>query len=493
MDHPKLGERSIDQSFPYERARAIYTRDFKHYITFIPTMRQYIRPKPFPYSLCTKTLTPCQREALKTIHDIIKHSKRGDHKLVFISGAGGVGKTATLISTAKLLRQYDIPFQVISAVASNCHAIGGITAHSFLGWHKIKQSYKELIKEHVPPRVRERISQTKWLLCDEISLFVCQLFYSILARIWFVKSKSPPAEITINNLPVTIVAFGDFLQLANPFDYILCGKPREDHGDEIKSALEIFKNAHYVKELVTNVRQQDDLVLQRILTNIRHDCVNQQDVASLQTRLTINLSSDEIESFSNSIHIYSSNSLCEQFHEKYLSTKDIPIKRVNPELSIDCSDCRKLYRPVFLGKGVDVTLTRNLLTAACITNGASATVVDLFYISNDDNLPAFVTLKFKSNYCGTKLDEDGSVAITYQREFCTCPHFNKKYSVKFYTLTNGNACTTYKIQSKTLTSAWCCFKGYKFKSKEIYVALSRVKRLDQLVIESDKPLEDYFF
>lgn len=157
-----------------------------------------------------------------------------------------------------------------------------------------------------------------------------------------------------------------------------------------------------------------------------------------------------------------------------------------------CSECVRAYRSSYLGKGVEIIITRNLLVSSNITNGSCATISELYFEKDSDSLPAFVTLKFSTAFSGITLD-DGTVPVSYIEEKSFCQHFMRPYVVKYYPFLNSFGITIFRAQGKTLPSAFLCFDGFKFKSKAIYTALSRCQTLDSLVIQTQIPLRSYFF
>lgn len=487
----KLGFREVDEGFDYDKARNLYKEPKRFYTTFLDIAKTHTIPPPFPYALKRKPLSPCQRKAFELVQNVVKETIRKDYKFLVLTGAAGVGKSNLWMSTCAYMLQKKVPFIVVSPIASSCADIGGITIHSFIGVHMVKASLDHQVKQPFFGKIKERIRKTKVICIDEIFLCGAHLLFLLIRRVWNAKSRSPPNNLDINNLPCSFIVCGDPFQNHCPVAVSLCSPIKEEYDEATKSALSIFKNAHYEFELKTNMRQVNDKTFQDLLIHIRENKVTDSDIALLETRLDSNLPDTELDRFLHAPHIFSSNFLATKWTEAYLCTQNIPIKRVPAILKPPCMYCEQEYQVAFLGEGVKVSVSRNLCQPANICNGTRAVVRNLYYERDADIQPLFITLDIKKGYSGPRLI-DGSVPVGRVTDTGYCSHFARRYKVTFIPIRSDSGLTCFRAQSQTLPLVVCSFTGFKFRDRALYTMLSRCVALNNLLITTDKPLREYF-
>ena len=130
-------------------------------------------------------------------------------------------------------------------------------------------------------------------------------------------------------------------------------------------------------------------------------------------------------------------------------------------------------------------LTRNLWTEKGLCNGSMGTVVDIVYKEGDHPpaLPIAVIVQFDDTYTGPSFRSDipRSVPIipqTNESDLYGSSHERQQLPLKL-----SWAITIHKSQGLTLGKAWVDIgKSEKFTGLT-YVALSRVRRLEDLIIE----------
>lgn len=489
-----LGYREIDKKFDFNKARLLYREEKKKYTSFLQLVKEVAIPKSFPYELHRKPPSPCQKEALKLVKQVVRDTMKKKYKLLILRGGAGVGKSNTWMTSCAYMRQKNVPFIVVSPIASSCADIGGITIHSFIGITNVKTSFEnQLAQPFFNKQIKDRIKKTLCVCVDEIYLCGSHVFELMIRRIWKAKTKNPPSKIDVNNLPCSFIVCGDEMQNHSPLDFSLCCPIREDHDSATKTALSIFQNAHYNYELKTNMRQIADKPFQDLLIHIRENKVNDFDISLMETRLEQNLSNTELSRFVHSPHIFCSNFLANRWTEIYLSMQQTPIKRVPVVLEPSCSACESEFPVCFLGEGVKVSITRNICQPANVCNGTRVTVEQLYYERDTDIQPLFVTVKMNpgSGYSGPKLF-DGTLPIPRLVDTGYCQHHERRYKVTFFPFRSDSGITHYRCQSQTLSSVVCSFSGFRFRDRALYVMLSRCTSLKNLVITANKPLREYF-
>lgn len=223
---------------------------------------------------------------------------------------------------------------------------------------------------------------------------------------------------------------------------------------------------------------------------MRNNCITDNDISLLETRLSSNLPSEEVALFFNSPHIYATNLQAEKWTMHYLLKQNIPIRRVKPVLTPDCPNCALNYRTCYLGQGIKVSVSRNLCQVANLINSSSCTVVDILYGRDTDEMPRIVFVRCPT-YTGPTLAE-GCIPIAPVSEFGFCRHYNRKYQVSYIPLRNVEGQTAYFSQSQSYDRVVFCFDGFRRDIRAIYTGISRTVRLSHLLLISSRPLREYF-
>ena len=128
-------------------------------------------------------------------------------------------------------------------------------------------------------------------------------------------------------------------------------------------------------------------------------------------------------------------------------------------------------------------LTRNIATGQGLTNGAFGIVKAIIYGINQKPpaLPEFVVVQF-DDYRGTTCIPDVPRCVATKPVTQTWMSSNGSCSRTQFPLTLGWALTIHKCQGLTLSKVWIDTERATFASEMLYVALSRVKRLQDLII-----------
>lgn len=124
-------------------------------------------------------------------------------------------------------------------------------------------------------------------------------------------------------------------------------------------------------------------------------------------------------------------------------------------------------------------LRSNLWVEGGLVNGCVGVVVDIVYCDSiDPEKAAFILVKFE-NYYGPTLD-NGCVPIT---RVIFSWSTNHHYCTRFqFPLTLAYAITVHKSQGLTLWKVVLHFDSHEFMAGVFYVALSRVRSKDDLMI-----------
>ncbi len=192
------------------------------------------------------------------------------------------------------------------------------------------------------------------------------------------------------------------------------------------------------------------------------------------------------------MHIFKNNSAVNLWNKFYLSRSEWQLREVKPSTSPYCPECESSFPHSYLGTGVPIYLTRNLIVSKRLCNGTLAVVHDLFFANDSDPLPQFVTIH-ADKYSGKCLSEDQSIPIAPIRETIPCPHLRTKVKVVYFPISNSHARTFYKIQSLSLDSIAVDLDSVSTSDKaSVYTAFSRCRTLKGLLVHSKRSLAEFF-
>lgn len=193
---------------------------------------------------------------------------------IFITGPGGVGKTALIKLFTKVYSKSKI-IAVTSTTGTSALLINGTTIHSYLGigfGTNTVESITNKIKSM--PWLRKRWTSLECLIIDEISMMNPDLFDKIeqIARI-LRKSKAPFGGIQL-------ILSGDFCQLPVVGNDKFCF--------EADSWNFCIQKTIYLTQII----RQNDTIFQNVLNNIRIGNITDKIKTILNNRLNANLSND---------------------------------------------------------------------------------------------------------------------------------------------------------------------------------------------------------
>lgn len=143
------------------------------------------------------------------------------------------------------------------------------------------------------------------------------------------------------------------------------------------------------------MRLQFDSKFEAILSRMRNSQNTEEDIEILSSRLSNNLSFEELENFKDAVNLLQTNQEVDEYIETYLSKLNIPLKAIRPVVEPLCEECMKKFPTSYLGKGVKCFVTRNICSVRNILNGTNFVVENLYFVKDSDKLPAFITLKIK--------------------------------------------------------------------------------------------------
>jgi ATP-dependent exoDNAse (exonuclease V) alpha subunit len=202
-----------------------------------------------------------QQEAL----DILKTGAN-----VFLTGEPGAGKTYTINEYVRYLRQHSIEPAITASTGIASTHIHGMTIHSWAGIG-IRDTLTEYDLDHISQNktLYNRISKTKVLIIDEISMLSARTFSMVDMVCRVIKGVSDPFG------GIQVVCVGDFFQLPP-----VSRATREQFAFESK----VWNEIHFITCYLDSQHRQDDRTYLSILDAIRRDEFNEDHLETLGDR-----------------------------------------------------------------------------------------------------------------------------------------------------------------------------------------------------------------
>jgi ATP-dependent DNA helicase PIF1 len=401
-------------------------------------------------------------------------------KNVFIIGSGGHGKSMLVKEMRYKQKEKRVVVTATTGIAA--YNINGVTINSFMGIGTGDQSVERLInKIRRKQKIAERIRMVDILIIDEISMASAELFEKINVICQIIRRSSMPFG------GIQVILTGDLLQLLPVFNKNESLFPNQDKRLIFESEIfnRYFDNTNTV-ELKTNFRQNDKQFIE-LLKRIRTGVHTKKDIDLLKTRLITNLERTQHETisttnFSDVVHLVSSNKQAQiinltnlnginevgvEYKAQYIQTGD---KEVTDELTSDIrfQFNQKGIDSIHLKRGARVMLIKNLEVEIGLVNGSVGTITKFEEV--DGNLYPFVEF-------------DNGVRHLILPEQWELEYSQNSVKAIQIPLMLCWAITIHKSQSLTLEKAILDL-GDCFCEHQVYVALSRLRSLDGLYLNS---------
>lgn len=392
---------------------------------------------------------------------IIENLKDG--KNVMMLGIAGSGKSYLINNLQAFLPNKKV--YLTSTTGVSAININGSTVHSFFGVG-LGVERKEILYDKMKyyKKVVQRLVQDNIIIViDEVSMLTADL----LTKIDYILRKTRLTENIFGG--VQFLFSGDFLQL-------------ETIDDENILDNELIKDFSII-QLKNNYRQENDVVFQDILQNLRYNQLTKEQINILKSK--------EIKE--KDIDLYDDYPLLFPLTKQVKKYNKIKYEKINADEKIYGSEVlgkcqyskkklddylsKKDSKVLKLKAGTRVMLTWNLDTENKLVNGSVGTVQEVFQnqvIVNFDDVGKITVTKQTWNV----FDENGKILAT----------------AKQIPLVVCYALTIHKCQGVSLPKAIIDIKDC-FCNHQVYVALSRVRSLDGLKLlnfDQDKILVNDF-
>jgi len=391
---------------------------------------------------------------------IVESYLNGDN--IFISGGAGTGKSYLLNYLKRNFSHLGLEITASTGIASI--NIGGSTIHSFAGIglanHPIEQILENL-KHPKFSKLRKRIIRTRTLAIDEISMISPEL----LEILNIVFQEIRQSKKVFGGLQVLF--FGDFLQLP----------PINKFNEEISYCFnsKIWDELNLKNFILTQPFRQLENNFIEVLNNLRFGIVNENDKKILESRVNLIDHNQAIKPTILTTH----NDRVERINAKFMQNIS------NKEFEFKAEFSGDLYKIDFLKKnclayqhlklkvGAQVMMIKNTYQKEGIINGSLGIIRDFSVKKN------YPVVEFVNNKILTISPEDWNL----EKFDHDTKSIKIEASISQIPLILAWAITIHKSQGLTLDKISCDLSNV-FSPGQSYVALSRVKGLNGLFIES---------
>ncbi|XP_048020488.1 ATP-dependent DNA helicase PIF1-like isoform X1 [Megalobrama amblycephala] len=420
---------------------------------------------------------------------------------LFVTGGAGTGKShlikAIYYESSRLLSKLSeklddrsvIFFFLCASTGVAAFNIGAATIHNtFSIGANVKLPYQPLSDDKINS-LRSKMGCLQILIMDEVSMVDHHFLSYVHGRLRQIKQTGDYSLFG----KVSLIAVGDFYQLPP-----VKGTPL--YADT--KGVNLWDNNFEIAELTQVVRQQDVSfaeTLNRLRVRKKNEPLSSSDINMLKQRETGEECSD--------VHIFPTNEEVDKYNIQRLN-------EVCPDaISIQAQDFVRnpktgrieekagfhtrvfnscLDKCVSLGVGARVMLKKNIDVSDGLVNGAFGTVVHISRSQKqpdeDDDFPSAIHVEFDDPNVG-KIQRSkqrhtfsqNSTVIEVQEDQVT----NDGGLRRQFPLRLAWACNVHKVQGLTVDKAVVSLEKI-FTSGQAYVALSRVRTLNGLIIQNFK-------
>ena len=414
---------------------------------------------------------------------------------MFVSGVGGTGKSfliKTIHALVNSMWEKETKSTVCAVTAPTGLAafnISGVTIHRLLQLpieHEGKRAgYWKLAKEALKV-MRASLSQLRLLIIDEVSMVSSLNLAYIHLRLDEIFAKDEWFG------GVNVLFVGDILQLppvagAAVFERVHQKSVISKLG--CMTSVNIWQENVVYDELTINERQKKDQAFSSMLNQVRQGCPSDDTVQTLGDRVFTESTVDKFEQLlsedKSPLCLFPTREACQQFNNDMMArldsdTKELPAidefdetqgtfkwndkaKEAMEKLNTDCNRTAGLEAVLKVAVGARVMLRRNIDTSSGLVNGAVGTVIEI--------KAHHITVQFDGRQQPHRVERVKSRFMLFKKVYICRKQFP---------LILAFAVTVHKCQGLSLDCAIMDLSDKVFCAGMAYVALSRVKQLENL-------------
>lgn len=399
---------------------------------------------------------------------------------LFISGPAGSGKTFVIkrfIDHMNQEMQGNVKIAVTASTGIAAQLIGGRTIHSWSGIGLNKDKFEVPLKSEWTKL--QEIASTNILIIDEISMLPAYFFERLNGLLKYAKRSSEPFG------GIQIVVMGDFLQLP-PVDSKEFNSSGEPVNNGFAVLTEAWKEAKFNYCYMDKVKRASDEKLKSVLDAISSGSVTKDTISTVQSRVGV-----EKDPSKRYITLFTTNRNVEKYNNEQLGKNpnkshwvmnfvvnyqpDVNIEQIKKSIGFVDSIELKVGAPVILTKNYSESHVNGSIGVVKKVSGVAEDTPWVDVLFNDGEIERIYSsfhIYTEKEKLTTK-DEKGKTKVIYQdvekASFLTMP------------LKLGYAISVHKSQGQTFDAVEVDLKTI-FTNGLGYVALSRVRSLDDLII-----------
>lgn len=410
-------------------------------------------------------------------------SKPKNQLLLIIKGLAGSGKSYVIDALQHLLGKC---CSILSFTGKAAFNVKGKTLHSVLRL-PIGAKRRCELQGVALRKLQEDLSEVTYIIIDEYSLIGQNMLGWIDSRL-----KQATGLLTKPFGGISIILVGDNAQLPP-----VCDKPLYYPYPSTEKAIQgycMYNNFDKVVKLTVNQRAKGDEASQKsfrdIQLRLRNGDSTINDWHILMTRTAENCKLNLETPPSTITKLAYSRSKVAELNQAELNHLQTPIACIKAKhskgaqhLSVD--DMGGLEPMIFLARNAKVMLTANLWQEVGLYNGAMGRVIDIVYGDGHQppELPVSVIVQFDADYIGPSFLSNIPRSVPIHPITQTSDTLGSEFERQQLPLQLAWAMTIHKSQGLTMDKAWIDLGQSEKVAGLTYVAISRVKHLEDLVIE----------
>ncbi|XP_071150937.1 uncharacterized protein, partial [Mytilus edulis] len=419
------------------------------------------------------------------------NGKNPDPFKIFINGGAGTGKSHLIkclcYEANKILSPHapnpdDIVVLVTAPTATAAFNIGGTTLHQAFSLSKSLPFPYIYMRDEEINKLRSKLQNLHILIIDEISMVGQRVLLYVSERLRQIKQSG---NALFGN--ICVVAVGDFYQLPPVKQKCLYDLRPENF-------FPLWSSNFSLVELNQIMRQKEGSEFAHLLNRLRVKKKTEHllpgDYCLLKSCLTHSVPEESLHIFATNKEIDFHNSkmiakVCQE--TETIMAQDYDRNPRTGEFILQTSpyDTSHDFLPpqLIIGPKARVMLIRNIDITIGLVNGVIGTVISILPGLKESSLPCAVKVLFDNKSIGRKPVSSSQPREHIPIDITPIEENLKKNAVRHqFPLQLAWACTTHKVQGLTTDKAVVSMKNI-FAAGMAYVALSRVRSLDGLVIQ----------